>query len=505
MPPGEFEPVAPSTGAARSRIGLSVGAVGVVLLLVMGLVVVRGLRGQSTGADNPDDLVTLLQSAITKKDPAAAIALLDPAEVPTLGDLYKTTVDKVRSSQDVDVPKALEAISISVTGVSHTTTFLGARNDVAKISFSSGELAYETHPEQLPDGIKRRLTEHGEPLPRAEHDSTNVSELQVTSSSGKVIDPFLVAVNEHGRWYLSITMTIGEYAVETADLPGGQFDDTPAPGPPASSPEAAVRTLLDAAVSEVNTGKGNGSSLMGLFPEAQTRAFRIYSKALRAQVDQAGGSFFSLGSGEVSAYPGGTEEPSDPALSSNPDEPFDGLAKECAGCGVHYRDLKVRTTKQGATTYAVIESLTVEATMQSCAWDVSAMTDTVVPGDLTVPADPGTGLDGWENFDPGQCTQKTETETVRWDGHCLTYHSTDPSGEVGNMGFGGDTKSCLGDPSKPGKLNATDFGITDVHVVASAERGGWVIDPVATILDYGRTALSHLDDPKVRSILNDEH
>ena len=66
VPPGEFEPVAPATGAARSRLGLSVGAVGVVLLLVMGLVVVRGLQGQSTGADNPDDLVTLLQSAITK-------------------------------------------------------------------------------------------------------------------------------------------------------------------------------------------------------------------------------------------------------------------------------------------------------------------------------------------------------------------------------------------------------------------------------------------------------
>jgi hypothetical protein len=507
VPPGEFEPVAPATGAARSRLGLSVGAVGVVLLLVMGLVVVRGLQGQSTGADNPDDLVTLLQSAITKKDPAAAIALLDPTEVPTLGDLYKTTVEKVRSSQDVDVPKALEAISISVTGVSHTTTYLGARNDVAKISFSSGELAYETHPEQLPDGIKRRMAEHGDPLPKAEHDSTNVSELQVTSSTGKVIDPFLVAVNEHGRWYLSITMTIGEYAVETADLPGGQFDDTPEPGPPASSPEAAVRTLLDAAVSEVNTGKGNGSPLMGLFPEAQTRAFRIYSKALRSQLDQAGGSFFSTDSGSYPTDSGGPSS-TDPGASTSgdftggttsSDGTFDGLESQCTGCGVHYRDLKVRTKTQGSTTYAVIDGLTVDYTMQVCDWSGAYLDSSSGPGG------PATGNGDWINGTSDPCTDQTETTTLTWDGHCLTAKSTAPDGIGSMFGIGGRSKSCLGDPSKPGKLNATDFGITDVHVVVSSERGGWVIDPVATILDYGRTALSHLDDPKVRSILNDEH
>ena len=504
--------IEPARGAARSRIGLSVGAVGVVLMLVLGMVVVRGLRGQSTGADNPDDLVALLQSAITRKDPAAAIALLDPSEVPTLGDLYRTTVDKVRSSQDVDVPKALDAISISVTGVSHTTTYLGARNDVAKISFSSGELAYETHPEKLPDGIKRRITKDGDPLPPDEHDSANVSDLQTTSSSGKVIDPFLVAVNEHGRWYLSIAMTIGEYAVETADLPGGQFDDAPEPGPPPASPEAAVRTLLDAAVSEVNTGKGNGSPLMGLFPEAQTRALRIYSKALRAQMDQAGGSFFSSRSGSSSSGSGSFSTGSDGSTSGDStggpmsaDGTFDGLASECSGCGVHYRDLKVRTTTQGSTTYAVIEGLTVEVTFQSCDWGSSSTVDTFPPDGPVVPADPGAGADGWPNFDPGPCTPTTQTETLTWDGHCTTIKTTTPTGRSEFMGFDENGKACLGDPSKPGHLNATDFGITDAHLVVSAERGGWVIDPVATILDFGRTALSHLDDPKVRSILNDEH
>lgn len=470
---------APGAGVPRSRMGLTVGAVGVVMLLLVGLVVIRGVNGQSAGSSSPENLVDQLKSALNKKDPAAAIALLDPSEVPALGDLYKTTVEKVRSGQDVDVPKSFDALKVQVSGVSHTTTYLDQQHQYAKVSFQSGVLDWSTEPSKLPDGVKRRMTENGESLPQPESGSTSTSDLSVYNDSNEVIDPFLVLVKEDGRWYISVSLTIAQYAVEVGDLPAGQFDNTPQPGPPAASPEVAIRTMLDVSRDAINKGsgsaKGANSTLSGFFPEAQTRVMRIYSKAARHGFDEGVSSGFANDSSGSS--------------SSSGDEGFTGLAAECDGCGVEYSNLKVSTVKQGSLTYAVITSLDVEVKYQSCSWSSVDM-NYDDSANSTYTFDPGE--------DPNSQDCAIQTEKASWDGRCLTYSGSDSDGS-------GNETRCVDEKTDADELNAADFGITDVHVVVKQERGGWVIDPVATLFDYGRTVLSHLDDPKVKRILLDEH
>lgn len=456
------------------------------MLLLVGVVAVRGIKGQSSGASSPDSLVSELQSALTKKDPAAGIALLDPAEVPTLGELYKTTVAHVRTGQDVDIPRSFDALQVNLTNVSHTTTYLDGGHQYAKVSFDSGELSWATQPARLPDGAKKRLTENGGSLPEPESGVNSTRDLQITTDSGKVINPFLMLVKDNSRWYISLTMTAGQYAVEAGGLPAGQFDDTPQPGPPAASPEAAIAKALDTARDVVNKGStatsGISNTLIGLFPEAETRAFRVYSKAYEKGIGKGGNAYFNR-----------TDTESDPSANSNSDT-FDGLNAQCAGCGISYSDLGVKTVKQGSETFAVISSLTVKATYRSCTYSYS-----FTSGDPSV--DPyadgsGNGNSSDNSVEHKDCT--TETMAAAWDGHCLTL-----SGDGTTAHDAGP--HCLDKASRPGHLNAKDFGITDIHVAVGQERGGWVIDPVATVFDYGRTAISHLNDPKVKSVLRGEH
>ena len=108
----------------------------------------------------------------------------------------------------------------------------------------------------------------------------------------------------------------------------------------------------------------------------------------------------------------------------------------------------------------------------------------------TSPSDPG-------NLSFSDVCPKPFTvhSTIHWDGHCLSHTSDDPHES------GSDSKSCLNDTPDPQRLQPADFGVTDAHLVVKRERSGWVVDPVATILDYGRTALNHLDDPKVERLM----
>ena len=92
---------APEAPKSRRRLGRALGALGVVIVLALALTIVQGVRGRSAGAASPDDLVKRLQQATVKVDPAAALALLDPDEVPGLGDLYKTAVTQARKGADV--------------------------------------------------------------------------------------------------------------------------------------------------------------------------------------------------------------------------------------------------------------------------------------------------------------------------------------------------------------------------------------------------------------------
>lgn len=467
-------------------------------MIVIGVFAVRGVQGSTAGASSPDDFVKQLSAATTNVDPAAALALIDPKEVPELGAFFETAVDQAAKGADVDVPKVLRALTLTVSGVEFHIEYLDSDHEFAKVVFEAGRVGYETHPDELPPEVKERLGDDdggADPsLTEPQSDSGDVDDLRIITEDGTTIDPFLVLVKEDGRWYVSITMTAGQYAVELAGLPTGNFDDPEVPGPPASSPADAVVKLLDAGEDAVNDGHYDGAPLIGLFPEAETRAFRIYGDSIDGAIDRTDEGWEADGEGG-----------------------FTGLADECSGCGVEYSNLKVSTQHNGSLTYAVIDALDIEATTRTGCY---ALDDFGYEGEYGDDYDFGEDFgfdDGFDDayrspsddpevtpsahrnrsLDSDDCG--TVTEAIRWDGSCVSLQETYSDG----AGAPDDTRACLRDELGDSGLNLTDFGITSVHVVVSQERGGWVIDPVATVLDYGRTTLSHLSDPKVKQAIDD--
>lgn len=519
----------------RSRIGLAVGAVGVVLVLIVGVFVVKGVRGDNAGAATPEKLAEQLSDAIQKKDPAAAIALLDPGEVPQLGAFYEASVDAALraadgsddADPDADYDAIRSALDLRVTGLSSEVEYLGSQRNYAKVSFTAGTVDWKTDPSRLPSSIKDRIEKEGGDLGEPESGSGSVDDLRVVDADGDEIDPFLMVVKVDGRWFVSVAMTIGEYAVQVSGARGGDFDDPAVPGDPASSPQDAVQKMIDEAVAKINTGKGTGTSMVGLLPEAQTRVFRVYARAMSGAFDDFATEFDSSG------------DPDDTG------EGFTGMQDVCDDCGIEVSDLKIDVVKDQGATFAVVTSLSLDATYQSCTYDYGyddegyddyyggdedlglfggdAFSDDGsfddfggqgfdVPGENpSTGNDPSTGNGSSSDGNDGDQARSRVTGSIgapapddgcepvtakiRWDGSCLTYTVDDPNDPQ-------DDKTCLGDELGDSGISLKDLGITDVRIAVSEERGGWVIDPVATVLDHGQRVISHLNDPKVKAALD---
>lgn len=499
----------------RSPFAMGVGLAGVFALLLVMVFVVRGMNGQGTGASSPEDLVEKLQNAVNKEDPAAVLALLDPDELPTLGDLFETAVRNLDKTQDIDIDGARAALDLEVHDLDYETTALGAAGDYAKVTFHAGRTDWQTDPGKLPDAIKAKAREDGDELPEPESGTVNVEDLQVSNDDGDVLDPFFVLVKTGGRWYVSISMTAGEYAVTVAGLPGGDFDQSGSGPSTAHSPEEAVRQFIDGTVDAAKNGGEGYERLTNLLPDGQTRALRVYAKALDRSVD-------------------------DPDENEDDDNEFAlGLDK------FEVENLELSTgSSHGQTTVRIDRmDLSWESQYQSC---FSAVGSAIEGDDYDF--DPGgsnsyddsnlydEGGDGYD-FDPGgsndfddsnlydgsnlydegdysdeygteECSTEHETVELHWDGHCATVTSTyawfDSDSEWTNEDEREPETGCLNDDTGPDELGPADFGITDIHIVVKQERGGWVIDPIATLMDYGRTALEHFDTPKVRRLLGHE-
>jgi hypothetical protein len=496
-PPAHWQAAPAPRG--RSPFAVGVGLVGVVALMLVMVFVVRGMNGQGTGASSPEDFVQRLQSAINKEDPAALLALLDPDELPTLGDIFETAVQSVRKTQDIDIDGARAALDLEVRALEYDTTSLGAEGNYAKVTFHSGRADWHTDPGKLPDGIKSKATEGGEELPEPDSGTATVEDLQVQTDDGEMLDPFFVLVKTNGRWYASISMTAGEYAGTVAGLPGGDFDLSDSAPSAASSPEEAVRLFIEGAADSLDSGGKGLDRLTNLLPDGQTRALRVYAKALDRSVDdvaeEEGDDDLPLGVGKVAV---------------------DGL-KLSSG------------SSHGQTTVRIDGvDLRWESESQSCFTKIGALDDEYGYGDdysygdeydygtdsgsdtanePDSPVSPGFDVEPEPEYQEPDCTTYRDKLELHWDGHCATLSGTstrDPYSEGYDNESVEPEKGCLNDETGPDELGPADFGITDIHIVVKQERGGWVVDPIATMLDYGRTALEHLDTPKVRRLIGHE-
>ncbi len=227
------DPAAPTTRRRWGTIAagvLAVGAAGTLLFLAMG-------DSASQGAGSPKAAVEQLAAAINAEDFAAAIDALAPDEVDGLQPL----IDAFRTQAQQEGIQGLakgEGLDLQLTATTLNETSLG---DDAVLVGVDGTIAVST------DGMDGPL---GGLIGEGQSESFDVD---------------LVVIRLNGGWYVSPALTLGNYIVQDADLPAGNFDviDTPSPVVRPSSPAEAVEQFtaaiatqdLDVLVDVMGTGE----------------------------------------------------------------------------------------------------------------------------------------------------------------------------------------------------------------------------------------------------------
>ncbi|HEX5615498.1 MAG TPA: hypothetical protein VFZ83_10145 [Acidimicrobiia bacterium] len=239
LEPIDLEDVVVGRPARRGRKPFrALAAAGLAALVGVGVLAVSALTGG--GASSAEEAVRKLADAIDAEDPLAAADVLAPSEVRSL-----------RSTLDEASRRAAELELVET-----------ASSPLAGIDLSVDDL--ELDGESLADGFTRvylrgairgstDVTDFSELVQRAIDDpsgSSDAVDLRDLSPAG--IDPFVVAVREDGRWYVSAAYTVLEYIREANDAGPADYGSAVASAAElgAESPEAAARAMVDALAAE---------------------------------------------------------------------------------------------------------------------------------------------------------------------------------------------------------------------------------------------------------------
>ncbi len=324
-PPASAPPAAATSKSLRVLLPACVGAVALVVVVVL---LVKGLTGASGGAGSPTAAIRQLAAAAQADDPAAAIALVDPGEARTLGTLYTQARDAVRASgADGASGGALSGTHVSIHGLQLHEEQLGS--GVARVRITGGKIEAALQAVALPAALGAISDSHS---------ATNLADAPGPGGLGL----FLMTRKQEGRWYISPTLTVMQYIVETNHLAPPDFAALETPGAVGHGEREADRSATDAsfatgggsaggaaaadgassaangagagaAASAADTSGGEGatdtaspaqlaeqlaqaisssdvSGVLGLISEREASALRPYSAALQELVSRAGGS-----------------------------------------------------------------------------------------------------------------------------------------------------------------------------------------------------------------------
>ncbi len=408
-PPGQYPP-GPPPGAAAPASGRKAGArliplaIGVVLLLVVGVLAVRALTGSDGGSDSPEAAVQQMVDSIAAEDPIAMVASMNPDEVRVLGDLVAASQEKVAELGFADQADPWSGADAEVVTLQTSTEELA--DGVVQVNIDELRIDWEVDPDATSDRFQEVIeagTEEGEE-PEAESGRFDENDLVVETDEGDEVDPFLVVVETDGGWYVSPMYTAAQYIAVLTDT-DPDFDAVDEVGDPGETPTDAVERLA-LAVGNLDVDAG-----LAVLPSDELAPLRAYRGVVERELQDA------IDEGEL-------------------DE-------------VEFSLSNVDTTEE----------------------DLGDGATKVV-------------IDGFE----GEFAYSSEGDeiegTFAWDGTCLTS-------EVTEDGDTEEEESCV----EPDERDA--FGIDQFFVVTVEERGGHVVSPVATLLEYWSVAVESLDEAMI--------
>lgn len=213
-------PTGPLWGG-RQRTALRAGCWALAALLAL-LLVVPLLSGDETGADTPEAAVTRLLQGVADTDPVAIVAALDPAEIDDpdrareaydrlssrllrIGEVPPADVTAVLAaaesqlggSVDLTAVATVAALDLELADLELRTEPDPTTGSRARVVIAGGDLDVVLDPARLPDSVSGlgRAT-YSMPLAKG-----------WVRDRGVRLEPFLVAVERDGRWYVSLEAT----------------------------------------------------------------------------------------------------------------------------------------------------------------------------------------------------------------------------------------------------------------------------------------------------------
>lgn len=277
---------------------------GLVALVGVGWLVARGLGGAGGGASSPEEAVRDLAAAINNEDPVGAAEVLAPDEVKTLTGLLGDIESRASKTGIGGPKKSLGGVDVNIENLELEVDELS--DTVAKVEIRDGRAQWKIDPGNLGPTTNRAIGEIENRTGNIETDDLVVSGYNNRDGDEFEIDPFVIAVNRRGGWYVSPTYTVAAYITEASGRPAGDFDEEVPPDlQAAKTPEDAVIGLANS-IDELDPDE-----TLGFLPEYEFAFLHAYrdaiEEAIQEATDNGEGFTFDVDDSdlEVSNLPGG--------------------------------------------------------------------------------------------------------------------------------------------------------------------------------------------------------
>jgi len=291
----EYAPVGEQPRRRRTGLWVGVAAAAVVVVGAGGYAAWANVLSKLGGAGSPQAAVTQLVDGLADRDGVAIVGVLAPSEVQPFRDASQRVGDLASSaasdqtSVDLDaLREALDALDVKVSDLDLEVEQID--DGLAKVSLTDGTLTVDGDAEKITglvlDAMAPVLQSVGQgelsdddradavqQLDDALPWSVDASQLTFETDAGTQ-EPFLMAVEEDGHWYVSPLMTIGEYITVAQGGTRGAMPDPDAAT--YSSPQAAGTAFVEALPDVVG---GDLSALTDVLSVAERRFMSVYVEA----------------------------------------------------------------------------------------------------------------------------------------------------------------------------------------------------------------------------------
>ncbi len=244
----------------RSRRAAGIGATIAALAGAIGFTTIALSGAGTSGAASPEEAVRQFINATSDEDILGMIDAIDPAEAPGIraaaeaGRADAVEADLVGEGFSLD---GVDGFDLSFAGVDLVTESLD--DGLAVVTAAAGSVSWVFDPAVFPLGEQLREV-FGDELTLAS-DSARLGDL--------VSPAMLATVERDGRWYVSLSFTLAEYARQSADV---ALPDAPLTAVGADSPEAAADEFfsnvvaLDLAGAFATSAPGEGDAVLRYAP-----------------------------------------------------------------------------------------------------------------------------------------------------------------------------------------------------------------------------------------------